>query len=67
MYVYVPVVSASVDDRVPTSVPVAAVSETVLAVIAISVGALSLTSVIVMVTDSSTSSPVPSLMAIVSV
>ena len=67
MYVYVPVVSASVVDRVPTSVPWVAVSEAVLAVIAMSVGALSLTSVIVMVTDASTSSPVPSLMAIVSV
>ena len=59
MYVYVPVVSASVDDRVPTSVPVAAVSETVLAVIAISVGALSLTSVMVIVTTS-VSAAVPS-------
>ena len=48
VYVYVPVVSASVDDSVPTSVPADAVSETSDAEMDISVGDSSLTSVIVM-------------------
>ena len=59
MYVYVPDVSTSVAERVPTSVPAAAVSDAEEALRAISVGELSFTSVIVIVTVSVTAA-VPS-------